>query len=68
MGLWIALIVFIGIPWLISKVKESSFDNYMPPPGQEVDHGKMSRDLARGVSQREVMNKTTRGEYNVPRK
>ena len=42
------------------------FQNYMPPKGYMVDHGKINRDLAMGMSKAEVQRNTLAGKYNMP--
>ena len=42
------------------------FDNYMPPKGYMIDHGKMNMDLAKGLSKSEVQRNALAGKYNKP--
>lgn len=37
----------------------------MPPKGYIVDHGKMNRDLAMGMSKQEIYRNTLAGKYNI---
>ena len=53
---------------VLSWAKEESFTSYLPPSGYEIDHGKMNRDLAKGVGREEVKRRTVRGYYNVRKK
>lgn len=43
------------------------FDNYMPPKGYMVDHGKMNQDmLQHHLSKEQVMRNTLAGKYDKP--
>lgn len=60
-------VIIIAVTWIIIKLRDVSFDNYMPPSDKRIDHNKAIEDLAKGMSKDEVMNKTLCGEYNIPK-
>lgn len=64
------LLLLIGFIYCIfvlpGKVTEKKFDNYMPPKGYMVDHGKMNKDITNGVSKSEIEKNAIAGKYNVP--
>lgn len=66
----IGVIIFYLVMWGLAKlaeaIRESNFNNYMPPRGQRIDHGQMNDDLRRGVSVDTVKEKTVQGKYNIP--
>ncbi len=68
MGTLIGIIVVLAICYLPGILTNVKFDNRLPPEGYRVDHGAMSRDLAMGKSQMDVMRKCNNGGYDVKKK
>lgn len=56
--------IFFSIPAVLYWRKEFIFNNYVPPKGTTIDHGKINKDIANGVSIDDVKTKKIRGEYN----
>lgn len=56
--------ILFSIPAVLYWRKEFIFNNYMPPKDTTIDHGKINKDIANGVSVDDVKTKTIRGEYN----
>lgn len=50
---------------LPGMIRNNKFDNYTPPKGQMVDHGKMLDDMTKNnLSKQQVMQNTISGKYN----
>lgn len=64
----IAILVFIVVIYVLCHIEEWKFDNRITPPDKETDWSAMSSDLARGMSKQEVMRKSNREGYDVPKK
>lgn len=64
----IEIIIFAIVMYVICKIPEWKFNNRTTPDGYETDWGAMSSDLASGKSKSEVMAKSNRGGYDVPKK
>lgn len=61
-------ILLIVVIYVLFKLPEWKFDNYMPPDGQRIDYNKQSYDrIVNNLSNEQVMNNTTNGKYNVKR-
>ena len=61
-------ILLIVVIYVLFKLPEWKFDNYMPPEGQRIDYNKQSYDrIVNNLSNEQVMNNTTNGKYNVKR-
>lgn len=62
------IIIFAIVMYVICKFPEWKFNNRTTPDGYETDWGAMSHDLAMGKSKNEVMAKSNRGGYDIPKK
>lgn len=61
-------ILLIVVIYVLFKLPEWKFDNYMPPEGQRIDYNKQSYDrIVNNLSNEQVMKNTMNGKYNVKR-
>lgn len=61
-GLGVLFCIFV-LPGMITNKK---FDNYTPPRGQMVDHGKLLDDMTKNnLSKQQAMKNTISGKYNT---
>lgn len=68
MGEFFITIIIIGIGYLICKaIPEQQFNKRVPPSGYETDWRAMTNDLVSGKSKTEVVNKSNRRGYDVPK-
>lgn len=63
----IGIIIFLIVFYVLCHIDEWKFDRRMTPPDKETDWAAMSSDLARGMSQRDVMRKNNNGGYDKPK-
>lgn len=63
----IGIILIIGITYVLCHIDEWKFDRRVSPPDKETDWAAMSSDLARGMSERDVMRKSNAGGYDKPK-
>lgn len=61
-------LLFLGILIAVACIqRESSYSNYMPPKGYEIDYQRQCIDMTcNGVSKAEMERRTVAGYYNVP--
>ena len=68
MGTIIGLIIFGAIWFVIAKVPDIKFNNYMPPEGMTIDYNKQSLDgIQNHLTIEQVKANTVAGKYNVKR-
>lgn len=61
-------ILLIVVIYVLFKLPEWKFDNYMPPEGQRIDYNAQSYDrIVNNLSNEQVMKNTMNGKYNVKR-
>ena len=61
-------ILLIVVIYVLFKLPEWKFDNYMPPEGQRIDYNKQSYDrIVNNLSNEQVMKNTMNEKYNVKR-
>ena len=61
-------ILLIVVIYVLFKLPEWKFDNYMPPEGQRIDYNKQSYDrIVNNLTNEQVMKNTMNGKYNVKR-
>ena len=61
-------ILFIVVIYVLFKLSDWKFDNYMPPQGQRIDKNAQALDRVRNnLTNEQVMNNTINGKYNVKR-
>ena len=61
-------ILFIVVIYVLFKLPDWKFDNYMPPEGQRIDKNAQALDRVRNnLTNEQVMNNTINGKYNVKR-
>ena len=59
-------ILLIVVIYVLFKLPEWKFDNYMPPEGQRIDYNKQARDRVKNrLTKEEVMRNTINGKYNT---
>ena len=59
-------ILLIVVIYVLFKLPEWKFDNYMPPEGQRIDYNAQALDRVRNnLSNEEVMRNTVNGKYNT---
>ena len=59
-------ILFIVVIYVLFKLPEWKFDNYMPPEGQRIDKNAQALDRVRNnLTNEQVMRNTVNGKYNV---
>ena len=61
-------ILLIVVIYVLFKLPEWKFDNYMPAEGERIDYNKQSYDrIVNNLSNEQVMKNTMNGKYNVKR-
>ena len=61
-------ILFIVVIYVLFKLPDWKFDNYMPPEGQRIDYNAQALDRVRNnLTNEQVMRNTVNGKYNVKR-
>ena len=61
-------ILFIVVIYVLFKLPDWKFDNYMPPEGQKIDYNAQALDRVRNnLTNEQVMRNTVNGKYNVKR-
>ena len=56
-------ILLIVVIYVLFKLPEWKFDNYMPPEGQRIDYNKQSYDrIVNNLSNEQVMKNTMNGK------
>ena len=64
----IGLIIFGAIWFVLVKVPDIKFNNYMPPEGMMIDYNKQSLDrIQNHLTIEQVKANTVAGKYNVKR-
>lgn len=64
----IGIIIFFVIYFLITKIPDMKFDNYIPPEGQTIDYNKQALDRVQNhLTNEQVKRNTVNGKYNVKR-
>ena len=59
-------ILLIVAIYVLFKLPEWKFDNYMPPEGQRIDHNAQALDRVKNhLTKEEVMRNTVNGKYNT---
>ena len=59
-------ILLIVVIYVLFKLPEWKFDNYMPPEGQMIDYNAQALDRVKNhLTKEEVMKNTVNGKYNT---
>ena len=59
-------ILFIVVIYVLFKLPDWKFDNYMPPEGQKIDYNKQALDRVQNhLTNDQIKQNTVNGKYNV---
>ena len=65
----LAIILIVGIFYVIATSTDRKYDNYTPPKGYQVDHKAMMDDMIiNHASKDQVKRNVVNGKYNVKSK
>lgn len=66
-GEFFAILIMIGVFYVICKLPEWKADRRTPPPGMKTNYTKMSTDIcANGVSKTQAYQNLLDGKYDEP--